>query len=329
MSSDNFNFQNLLPEIILDSLWDAGIRVDSGLTPLNSYENRVWQFSDENKCRYVVKFYRPQRWNEAQLLEEHQLTRELADSDIPTASPLLLNGHTLQRVNGYYFTIFPALGGRQFEIDNYDHLEQVARYLGRIHQIGRKRLFDHRLTISFDEYFSRSVETLSESALIPVPIRNDFFHNLQQLGKILQQVWHTDWQPLRLHGDCHASNILWRDGPLFVDWDDSRNGPAIQDLWMLVNGNEQEQRLQWDILLEAYSEFAEFNDNELSLIEPLRTMRIIYYLAWVVNRWHDPAFPAAFPWFNDPQFWHQQLTIFSKQAKRLLEPPLLFNRPYY
>ncbi len=329
MSRDNFNFQTLIPDLILDSLWDIGIRVDSGLTPLNSYENRVWQFSDENKCRYVIKFYRPHRWNKAQLQEEHQFTQELADSDIPTASPLVLKGHSLHKVSGYYFTVFPSLGGRQFEIDNEDHLEQVARYLGQIHQISKKKVFNHRPTIGLDEYFTQSVETLSHCRLIPGLIREAFFQQLQQLGQLLQRVWHTDWQPVRLHGDCHAGNILWRDGPLFVDWDDSRNGPAIQDLWMLVNGNEQEQRLQWEILLEAYSQFAELNDNELSLIEPLRTMRMIYYLAWVVKRWHDPAFPVAFPWFNESQFWHQQLTILSQQAKRLVDPPSLFSQPSF
>lgn len=322
MKEPAFNFQNLHPDSILDALWETGIRVESGLTALNSYENRVYQFSDEDKKRYVVKFYRPQRWSQEQIEEEHQFTAELFADEVPVAAPLLLQGKTLHQHNGYLYTVFPSLGGRQYETDNYDHLEWVGRFMGRIHQIGRKSTFAARPTIGLEEYITEPLEVLEACTLVPGKLKQDLLVSVRHLGTTLQKYWHTQWLPLRLHGDCHPGNILWRDGPMFVDLDDARNGPAVQDLWMLINGDRQEQRLQWDILLEAYSEFCEFDTHELSLIEPLRAMRMVYYLAWVVRRWQDPAFPASFPWMTDEDFWRRQISIFNEQARLLQEPPL-------
>ncbi|MBS0877877.1 MULTISPECIES: serine/threonine protein kinase [unclassified Tatumella] len=320
MSEAAFNFKTLDPEKILDVLWDTGIRVDSGLTALNSYENRVWQFSDEDKRRYVAKFYRPQRWSEQQLLEEHQFAIELADDDVPVAAPLTLQGSTLHQSHGFWFAVFPSVGGRQYETDNYDQLEAAGRCLGRFHQSSTKALFHHRPVIGLDEYFTGPREILAATPLIPSAVKDDLLSAVDKLGVALQQYWHSDWKPLRLHGDCHPGNILWRDGPLFVDLDDARNGPAVQDLWMLVNGDAQEQRIQWDILLEAYSEFSDFDVNELILIEPLRAMRMVYYLSWILKRWQDPAFPVAFSWITDEDFWRRQVAIFSQQEKMLHQP---------
>ncbi|ARU95824.1 serine/threonine protein kinase [Tatumella citrea] len=320
MSDAAFNFKTLDPEKILDVLWDTGIRVDSGLTALNSYENRVWQFSDEDKRRYVAKFYRPQRWTELQLLEEHQFTVELDADDVPVAAPLVLQGKTLHQSGGFWFAVFPSLGGRQYETDNYDQLEAVGRCLGRLHQTGKKALFSHRPTLGLTEYFTEPREIIAGSSLIPSAVKDNLLVVLDKLGSTLRQLWHHNWQSLRLHGDCHPGNILWRDGPFFVDLDDARNGPAVQDLWMLVNGDLQEQRIQWDILLEAYSEFSDFDVNELILIEPLRAMRMVYYLSWILKRWQDPAFPLAFPWITDEDFWRRQVVIFSEQEKILHQP---------
>lgn len=317
-----FNFQTLNPDAILDALWETGLRVESGLTALNSYENRVYQFSDEDRQRYVVKFYRPQRWSAAQISEEHQFTHDLLTDEVPVAAPLALQGKTLHTHAGFFFTVFPSLGGRQYETDNDEHLEWVGRFLGRIHQTGRKQCFQHRPTMDLDEYFHRPRAELASNDLVPASLRPALLQALDNLGRALQQRWHHNWQPLRLHGDCHPGNILWRDGPLFVDLDDARNGPAVQDLWMLINGDRQEQRIQWDILLEAYTEFSDFDINELSLIEPLRAMRMVYYLAWVARRWQDPAFPRAFPWMTDEDFWRRQISQFTEQEKLLQEPPL-------
>ncbi|MBE5253952.1 serine/threonine protein kinase [Mixta mediterraneensis] len=322
MSDAAFNFQTLNPDMILDALWDVGIRVESGLTALNSYENRVYQFADDDKRRYVAKFYRPQRWQSEQINEEHQFALDLQADEVPVAAPLVLQGKTLQIHAGFCFAVFPSLGGRQYETDNEEQMEWVGRFLGRIHQTGCKALFKHRPLIGLEEYLYQPRQVLEQTSLVPAKLKAALLQTIDKLSATLQQRWHHAWQPLRLHGDCHPGNILWRDGPLFVDLDNARNGPAVQDLWMLINGNRQEQRIQWNILLEAYSEFSDFDINELSLIEPLRAMRMVYYLAWVVRRWQDPAFPRAFPWMTDEDFWRRQISLFTEQEKLLQEPPL-------
>jgi len=322
MSEAAFNFETLDPGLILDALWDAGLRVESGLTALNSYENRVYQFSDDEKRRYVAKFYRPQRWRHDQILEEHAFAQDLVADEVPIAAPLLLQKQTLHQYGGFMFAVFPSLGGRQYETDNEDHLEAVGRFLGRLHQTGRKRLFEHRPAFTLDEYVIQPYQILDQCALVPASLKTPLLSAVERLSRTLQQVWHHDWQPLRLHGDCHPGNILWREGPLFVDLDDARTGPAVQDLWMLIAGERQEQRIQWDILLEAYTEFSDFDERELALIEPLRAMRMVYYLAWVARRWQDPAFPRAFPWMTEEDFWRRQISLFIEQEKLLHEPPL-------
>lgn len=322
MSEAAFNFQTLDPDVILDALWDAGLRVESGLTALNSYENRVYQFSDDDKRRYVAKFYRPQRWSAQQILEEHQFTHDLLADEVPVAAPLALQGNTLNHHGGFMFAVFPSLGGRQYETDNEEQMEWVGRFLGRIHQTGRQSLFQQRPTFGLEEYVFQPRQELEQSTLVPAALKDALLNAVDKLIGTLQQRWHDKWQPLRLHGDCHPGNILWRDGPMFVDLDDARNGPAVQDLWMLVNGDRQEQLIQWDILLEAYNEFSDFDLHELSLIEPLRAMRMVYYLAWVVRRWQDPAFPRAFPWMTDEDFWRRQIALFIEQERLLHQPPL-------
>ncbi|SQJ31993.1 serine/threonine protein kinase [Serratia rubidaea] len=322
MNDSAFNFDTLSPDLIMAALEGVGLRVDSGLTALNSYENRVYQFTDEERRRYVVKFYRPERWNAAQIEEEHQFSLDLANAEVPAVAPLQLQGKTLQSFGGFYFTVFPSVGGRQYEIDNLDQLEWVGRFLGRIHQIGREKLFAERPTIGIEEYLTAPREILASCDLVPAAQREAFLGATDTLIQAIKQSWHLDWQPLRLHGDCHPGNILWRDGPLFVDLDDARNGPAVQDLWMLLHGERSEQLLQLDILLEAYGEFAEFDRRELALIEPLRAMRMVYYLAWVARRWQDPAFPRSFPWMAESDFWLSQTATFTEQAKLLQEPPL-------
>ncbi|CAM3962984.1 MULTISPECIES: serine/threonine protein kinase [Rahnella] len=322
MNNSAFNFQALSPDLILDALESVGLIAESGLTALNSYENRVYQFLGEDRKRYVVKFYRPERWSEEQIHEEHRFSLDMADAEIPAVAPLSINDNTLHHYQGYMFTVFPSVGGRQYEIDNLDQLEWVGRFLGRIHQVGSESLFTARPTIGLDEYLYRPREVLAECSLIPKSLREPFFAATDNLIATTGEFWHTDWQPLRLHGDCHPGNILWRDGPLFVDMDDARNGPAIQDLWMLLHGDQNEQRLQLDILLEAYGEFAELDTRELSLIEPLRAMRMVYYLAWVARRWEDPAFPKSFPWMQDEDFWRGQIAAFTEQVKKLQAPPL-------
>ena len=328
MNDNAFTFQTLHPDTIMDALFEQGIRVDSGLTPLNSYENRVYQFQDEDRHRYVVKFYRPQRWSAEQISEEHQFAHELMNDEVPVAAPLEFNGQTLLMHQGYYYAVFPSLGGRQFEADSLDQMEWVARYLGRLHQTGRKKCFTHRPSIDVNEYLIEPRHVFERSTLIPSGLKAAFLNATDSLIEAVMAHWHTRFDLLRLHGDCHAGNILWRDGPLFVDLDDARNGPAVQDLWMLLNGDKAERRMQLETIVEAYEEFSEFNTDEIALIEPLRAMRMVYYLAWLIRRWDDPAFPKNFPWLTGEDYWHRQTLTFIEQVKVLQEPPLQLTPMY-
>ncbi|WP_426385415.1 serine/threonine protein kinase [Franconibacter helveticus 513] len=314
--------------MIMDALFEQGIRVDSGLIALNSYENRVYQFQDEDRKRYVVKFYRPQRWSAEQIGEEHRFALELQQEEVPLAAPLRFNSETLLCHQGYYFAVFPSLGGRQYEADSLDQMEWVGRYLGRIHQCGRRARFEHRPSIDVQEYLIEPRQIFEQQTLIPASLKADFLNATDKLIEAVNAQWHTGFTPLRLHGDCHPGNILWRDGPLFVDLDDARNGPAIQDLWMLLNGDKAEQRIQLETIIEAYEEFMPFSLNELALIEPLRAMRMVYYLAWLLRRWEDPAFPRSFPWLAEEDYWRRQTAIFIEQVRVLSEPPLQLTPMY-
>lgn len=323
-----FTFQDFRPDRLIDSLSRYGIWLDSGLTELNSYENRVYQFTDENRTRYVVKFYRPARWDEAQIREEHELTLTLAQAGLPVAAPLALEGDTLLSQDGYLFALFPSIGGRAYETDNPDQLESAGRLLGRLHQISRERCFEHRPVIGLQEYLLTPRDILAQCPLIPKARRNDFIQTLDTLIRETSARWHDDWHSIRLHGDCHPGNILWRDEPWLVDFDDARNGPAVQDLWMLLSGDTDSRRYQLDILLEAYQEFCDFDTRELALIEPLRAMRMVHFLSWVARRWQDPAFPKAFPWMAESDFWSQQQSLMTEQIAVLAEPPLTRYLPY-
>jgi len=328
MNDQAFTFQTLHPDTIMDALFEQGIRVDSGLTPLNSYENRVYQFQDEDRRRFVVKFYRPQRWSAEQIQEEHQFALDLVADDVPVAAPLKFNNQTLLSHQGFYFAVFPSLGGRQFEADNIDQMEWVARYLGRIHQTGQKSAFTARPGIGIQEYLLEPRQVFETSTLIPSGLKAQFLAATDGLINAVISRWDNNVTTLRLHGDCHAGNILWRDGPLFVDLDDARMGPAIQDLWMLLNGDKAEQRMQLETIIEAYEEFSSFDSDEIALIEPLRAMRFVYYLAWLIRRWDDPAFPRNFPWLTGEDYWRNQISTFIEQVKVLQEPPLQLTPMY-
>ncbi|EKO3566427.1 serine/threonine protein kinase [Vibrio metschnikovii] len=322
MTQATFHFDALTPDLIWYALESIGVRAESGFLALNSYENRVYQFTDEESRRFVVKFYRPQRWTEQQIQEEHDFALELAAAEIPLAPPLVINGNSLHYYQGYYFALFTSMGGRQFEVDNPQQLEWVGRFLGRIHKIGESKTFIHRPSLGLEEYLYQPKRVLEQASFIPSHLQNAFFNDLNLLIERIEQYWQPTQSPIRLHGDCHPGNILWRDGPMFVDLDDARNGPAVQDLWMLLSGDRQDKLVQLDILLEGYQEFCDFNPQQLKLIEPLRGLRMVHYMAWLAKRWHDPAFPLAFPWFNDPKYWEGQVLAFKEQLSALEEPSL-------
>jgi Ser/Thr protein kinase RdoA (MazF antagonist) len=316
-----FDFSGLTPDLILDAIESQGILVESGLLALNSYENRVYQFVAEDKKRYVAKFYRPQRWSQAQIQEEHDFSIELASHEIPVVAPLVINKQSLHVYDDFYFALFPSVGGRQFEVDNLNQVEWMGRFIGRIHSVAKSANFVHRPIINVDDYLITPLQELQNSPLIPSGLQQAFFTILQQVADLALSLY-TSTNNIRLHGDCHPGNILWRDGPTFVDLDDCRSGPAIQDLWMMLSGDRQQQFIQMDTLIEAYEEFCDFDTTQLALIEPLRAMRMVHYMAWLARRWQDPAFPQAFPWFADGKYWEQQILGLKEQLSALQEPPL-------
>ncbi|WP_371375674.1 serine/threonine protein kinase [Thalassotalea aquiviva] len=319
----DFSFQNLSPETIIDGLESAGFYVASGLLALNSYENRVYQFHDDDKQKFVTKFYRPARWTREQIQEEHDFALELAAEELPVVAPISRDGETLFSHQGFYFAVFPCRGGRIFEVDNLDQLEWMGRFVGRIHAKASKKGFEHRPQVNLDEslYQARDI-LLHTKDTVPLSLQTPFRTILDQVIALTAEQYQPQKQ-IRLHGDCHAGNILWTDaGPHFVDLDDCRTGPAVQDLWMMLSGDRQNKLLQLDTLIMGYEEFFSFDLKELRLIESLRSMRLIHYMAWLTRRWQDPAFPRNFPWFNTEKYWEQQILMLKEQFAILQEPAL-------
>ncbi|QYJ78596.1 serine/threonine protein kinase [Shewanella acanthi] len=327
MSQDShsaFDFHSLTPDLILDAIESLGIYPETGLLALNSYENRVYQFRSDEGKRYVVKFYRPERWSDAQIQEEHDYALALAAEDIPMAVPAIIDGHTLHHYQGFRFALFPSIGGRAFEVDNLEQLEYVGRFIGRMHQYGAEVGFKEREPLNPQILGDESFAWLKQSGLVPKSLENAFFIVAEQVLAKVKSIWSQHkFKSIRLHGDLHPGNILWTpDGPGFVDLDDARMGPAIQDIWMMLTGDRAQQLLQLEILLEGYEEFCEFDSRQLVLIEPLRALRMLHYNAWLGRRWQDPAFPMHFPWFGDEKYWGQQILAFKEQLALLDEPPL-------
>ncbi|WP_456405334.1 serine/threonine protein kinase [Thiolapillus sp.] len=319
-------YDRLSPDLILDAIESAGFEVNGSLLPLNSYENRVLQIGLEEQAPIIAKFYRPERWSDEAILEDHAYSLELAEQEIPVVPPLV-DDHkqTLFEYQGFRFALYRRQGGRSPNLEDPDHLEWIGRFLGRIHAVGASQPFEHRETLSVDGLGWQSISWLRESGMLPLETANAYLALCEELLTRIDEIFaRHDFKQLRLHGDCHPGNILWTDqGPHFVDLDDCRNGPAIQDFWMLLSGDRQEMTLQLSDLIEGYRLFHDFDTRELALIEPLRTLRLIHYSTWLARRWDDPAFPKAFPWFNTGAYWQEQLTILEQQKELLDQPPLM------
>lgn len=325
--NDNLShpYEALTPDLILNALESLGFLSDGRLLGLNSYENRVYQVGIEGERPMVMKFYRPDRWSDEAILEEHAFSHELATAELPVVAPLLdANGFSLHEYEGFRFSVTPSCGGRWQDL-NEERLAWMGRFIARIHAIGSATPFKYRHSLTIEGYGIQSYRYILEQGFIPLELETSYQKLLEHLIVRIVDLFEGvgQLQEIRLHGDCHLGNVLWTDdGPHFVDFDDCCTGPAIQDLWMLLSGDREQMTSQLSILLDAYSEFHDFNPTELQLIEALRTLRMIHYSAWLARRWDDPAFPRNFPWFNTQKYWEEQILSLKEQMALLDEPPL-------
>jgi Ser/Thr protein kinase RdoA (MazF antagonist) len=319
-------FAGLTPELVLDAASTVGIESDGRLLALNSYENRVYRLGMTAGQAWVLKFYRPGRWSDAQIQEEHEFTHELAARELPVAAPIEFEGATLFRHEGFRFAAFPCLPGRAPELDAPGALALLGRTLARIHAIGAIRSFRNRPVISVERLGRAAREAVLKGGFVPPSLVPSYqsasAHLLRAVEREFASVGAIDL--IRVHGDCHLGNILWNErGPVFVDLDDCAMGPRIQDLWMFLSGTSAEQQADWEHLVEGYGEFGSFDYRELRLVEPLRALRMLHHAAWIGGRWDDPAFPRAFPWFGEARFWESHVGDLLDQIAAIDEPPIL------
>jgi Ser/Thr protein kinase RdoA (MazF antagonist) len=318
-------FTALTPDSVLDELDSIGLHGDGRLLALNSYENRVYQAGMEDGPPLIAKFYRPARWSNDEILEEHAFVAALAEREIPVVPALELHGHTLHLFNGFRFSVFAKHGGRAPELDKRDTLEWMGRFIGRIHAVGTLESYRHRPTLDIESFGVEPSAYLLAHNFIPAELVEVYRGVVAQALDGVRRCFDRAGlvKDLRLHGDCHVGNVLWTDeGPHFVDFDDSRMGPAIQDLWMLLSGERADMTRQFADLLSGYEDFYDFDPRELHLVEALRTLRLIHYAAWIARRWDDPAFPVAFPWFNTQRYWQDRILELREQIALMDEPPL-------
>lgn len=317
-------YARLSPDTILSAVEGVGFECDGSIIALASYENRVYQLGTPDGF-IVAKFYRPQRWSNDAILEEHRFALELNDEDIPVVPPIVTNGATLHEHEGYRFALFERRGGRWPELSTPDERIWMGRVIGRIHAFGALEPFRHRATLSVETLGWQAVEDVQKSGFVPPHLTDSYASIATDALDAVERRFDDAgaYRTLRIHGDCHPGNVLWTDGgPHFVDLDDCVNGPAVQDLWLFLSGSRDDMALQLADLLEGYQQFRDFDYRELHLVEALRTLRIIHYTAWLARRWQDPAFPRAFPWFAEPKYWEDHVLALREQRAALDEPPL-------
>ena len=320
-------YKSLTPELQIDALASIGIYPQSGLIGLNSYENRVYLFTDEHDQRYVVKFYRPDRWNNLQLQEEHDFCLKLKKHHVAISAPVVVNGKSLFHFLGFSFALFESLSARTMETDNIDFLYDVGIAIGKLHRISSNNVFLHRDTLDVKSMITTPLIEFKKSENIPNFIKTKLFNSINDVTQKIEKCLHIkSYHSISLHGDAHPSNILNLDNtPYLVDFDDCKTGPAVQDIWMFLNGTLQDQQLQLSMLLDGYQEEFEFNVEELALIEALRSLRIVNYVIWIDSRWSEPAFQRAFPWFATDQYWKDLLQSLQQQMIKMDAPALSLN----
>ena len=315
-------YSTLAPDVVVEAVEALGHRCDGRVLALNSYENRVYQVGREEAAPVVVKFYRPGRWSTPAILEEHAFALELAAAEVPVVAPEVRDGRSLFESHGFRYAVYPRQGGRWPEFATREDRAWMGRFLGRIHAVGRTRSFRHRARLDWRTMGVETVEWLLGQGWIPPHLEAAYESVAGDAIALVEQRLEeaAPLRTLRLHGDCHPGNVLWTDdGPHFVDLDDCMTGPAVQDLWMLVSGRPEEMRAQLEDFLEGYQDFADFDWHELRLVEPLRTLRILHYAGWLARRWDDPAFPRAFPWFEEPKYWEQHVLDLREQISAMEE----------
>ncbi len=318
-------YERLTPDVVTTAAESVGFVPDGRLLALNSYENRVYQVGMEEGPPLIAKFYRPDRWPTPAILEEHEFALELAAAEVPVVPPLQLNGRSLFEHAGFRFALFERRGGYWPELGTEKEREWMGRFIGRIHAVGRRQRFQHRPQLTIERLGDEPREWLLDERWIPEHLLEAYETVSSDLLDLVEAHFEQagDVAQIRLHGDCHPGNVLWTDaGPHFVDLDDCMQGPAIQDLWMLLSGNRREMGEQLGHLLQGYVQFADFNYSELHLVEALRSLRIMHYAGWLARRWDDPAFPRAFPWFAEPRYWEQHVLNLREQLSALQEGPL-------
>ena len=318
-------YETLSPDHVLDALESVNLPCDGRLLALNSFENRVYQVGQEDAPPVGAKFYRPGRWSDAAILEEHAFTLELAEREIPVVPPLIIGNATLHNFGAFRFAVYPRQGGRPPELEDPDTLEWMGRFMGRIHAVGDLQPFAHRPALDIQTFGTESRDYLLANRWLPPDLLPAWESVSQQALEGVQRCFDRagDIHIQRLHGDCHMGNVLWTDdGPHFVDFDDCRMGPALQDIWMLLSGEPESMARQLRDVLAGYEDFFDFNPRQLHLLEALRTLRLLHYSAWLARRWDDPAFPAAFPWFNSQHYWQERVLELREQIALMDEAPL-------
>ena len=340
-SSTVHPYEQLSPDVVLDALASVGLFGDGRLLALSSYENRVYQIPLEEAVGghdvVVAKFYRPGRWSDAQIGEEHAFSQELMAAEIPVIGPLVLQGSTLHHFGGFAFSVSPRRGGRPPELEDLEVLEWIGRFLARIHSVGAARPFVARPALDLNSFGTESHDWLLRHDKVPLDVQSAWDKACQEAldliakGPLCAANEDRPLRRIRLHGDCHPGNILWTPadapasagpGPHFVDLDDARMGPAVQDLWMLLSGERGQRTQQLSALIDGYEQFLSFDRRELALIEPLRTLRLIHYSAWLARRFDDPIFPINFPWFGSSDYWKGQVQMLQDQIEAMQEEPL-------